>query len=146
MPLIRHSAGRQFYRWYFYDPAQPLDSQTKGIPVTLMRDSWFGGELGFAVVKDMSMGGCGILVSSSDQIPQRCWVQYDKDVKVRALVRYRKKVNDKLEFLGLEWMGRDQATRLNLLRKLRRRAFILKQNHFRLGSVNQRRKRPFQAE
>ncbi len=132
MPLIRHTAGRQFYRWYFYDPAQPLDSQTKGIPVTLMRDSWFGGELGFAVVKDMSMGGCGILVSSSDRIPKQCWVQYDKDVKVRALVRYRKKVNDKLEFLGLEWMGRDRAVRLNLLRKLRKRAFILQQNHFRL--------------
>lgn len=132
MPYLRQQGGRQFYRWYFYDPVQSLELQTKGISVRLLRSSWFGGEIGLAVVKDMSIGGCGLLVPTLDQVPDKFWVMYDNDIKVKALVRYRKKVNDKLEFLGLQWLGKDYAVRLKLLRRLRRMAFMQKHDHFRL--------------
>jgi hypothetical protein len=132
MPYLRQQGGRQFYRWYFYDPAQSLERQSKGIAVRVLRDSLFGGEIGFAVVKDMSIGGSGLLVPTLDKVPDKFWVMYDNDIKVKAMVRYRKKVNDKLEFLGLQWLGKDYAIRLRLLRRLRRQAFMQKHDHFRL--------------
>ncbi|WP_185714233.1 PilZ domain-containing protein [Rheinheimera mesophila] len=137
MPYLRQQPGRSYYRWYFYDPQQSLQTQTKGIAVKLKRLGWFGGEIGSAVVKDMSMGGAGLLAPLKDQVPDQFWVLYDKTTKVKARVCYRKTINDKLEFLGLEWQGKDNATRLQLLRKLRRRAFVLKQDNFRLVAVNQ---------
>jgi len=137
MPYLRQQPGRDFYRWYFYDPQQSLQTQTKGIAVKLKRLGWFGGEIGSAVVKDMSLGGAGLLAPLKDKVPEQFWVLYDKSTQVKAKVRYRTAINDKLEFLGLEWQGKDKAVRLKLLRKLRRRAFVLKQDNFRLVAVNQ---------
>ncbi len=137
MPYLRQQPGRNYYRWYFYDPQQSLQTQTKGIAVKLRRLGWFGSEIGSAVVKDMSMGGAGLLAPLKDKVPDQFWVLYDKTTKVKARVCYRKAINDKLEFLGLEWQGNDSAVRLRLLRKLRRRAFVLKQDNFRLVEVNQ---------
>jgi hypothetical protein len=137
MPYLRQQPGRSFYRWYFYDPAVSLQSQTKGIPVRLKQTGWFGQELGSAVVKDMSMGGAGLLVPLKDKVPDSFWVLYDKTTKVKARVCYRKVIDEKLEFLGLEWQGNDRTIRLTLLRKLRRRAFVLKQENFRLVEVRQ---------
>ena len=140
MPYLRQQPGRSFYRWYFYDPTVSLQQQTKGVPVRLKRPGWFGSDIGAAVVKDMSMGGAGVLVPLKDKAPATFWVLYDKTTKVKARVRYRKPINDKLEFLGLEWLGKDNATRLALLRKLRRRAFVMKQNNFRLVETSQQQK------
>lgn len=137
MPYLRQQPGRNYYRWYFYDPEQSLQTQTKGIAVKLKGLGWFGSEIGSAVVKDMSMGGAGVLVPLKDNVPEQFWVLYDKNTKVKARVCYRKAITDKLEFLGLEWQGNDSSVRLKLLRKLRRRAFVLKQDNFRLVEVNQ---------
>jgi hypothetical protein len=137
MPYLRQQPGRNYYRWYFYDPEQSLQTQTKGIAVKLKRLGWFGSDIGNAVVKDMSMGGAGVLAPLKDNVPDQFWVLYDKNTKVKARVCYRKAINDKLEFLGLEWQGNDSSVRLRLLRKLRRRAFVLKQDNFRLVEVNQ---------
>jgi hypothetical protein len=137
MPYLRQQPGRRFYRWYFYNPEQSLQTQTKGIAVKLKKPGWFGGEIGSAVVKDMSIGGAGLLAPLKDKVPDLFWVFYDKTTKVKAKVCYRKAVTDKLEFLGLQWLGNDKAVRLALLRKLRRRAFVLKQDKFRLVQNNQ---------
>jgi hypothetical protein len=137
MPYLRQQPGRNYYRWYFYDPQQSLQTQTKGIAVKLKRLGWFGSDIGSAVVKDMSMGGAGVLAPLKDNVPDQFWVLYDKNAKVKARVCYRKAITDKLEFLGLEWQDNDSSVRLKLLRKLRRRAFVLKQDNFRLVEVNQ---------
>lgn len=138
MPFLRKPVGRNFYRWYFYPPDQAMPLQTKGIAVRLRKTGWFGGLVGSAVVKDMSIGGAGVLVSVQDQVPTQLWVLYDERIKVRAMVRYRRQVNEKLEFLGLEWQGRNYPQRLALLRKLRRQAFDIRQPHFRPPATVQR--------
>lgn len=132
MPYPRQQPGRQFYRWYFYDPTQPLAAQTKGVPVKLKSTGWFGGEIGSAVVKDMSGGGAGVLVPRKDKVPGKFWVCYDRNTRVKAVVKYRQQVDDKLEFLGLAWVNADPQLVLKLLRKLRRRAFVIQQQPVRL--------------
>ena len=132
MPYPRQQPGRQFYRWYFYDPSQPLATQTKGVPVKLKSTSWFGGDIGSAVVKDMSGGGAGLLVPRKDKVPEKFWVGYDRETRVKAQVKYRQLVDDKLEFLGGSWVSAEPQLVLKLLRKLRRRAFVIKQQPVRL--------------
>ena len=77
MPYLRQQPGRSYYRWYFYDPEQSLQTQTKGIAVKLKRLGWFGNEIGSAVVKDMSMGGAGLLAPLKDKVPDEFWVLYE---------------------------------------------------------------------
>lgn len=127
MPYPRVQPGRRSYRWYFYDPKQPLLVQAKGVSVRLKAVGWFGKDVGFAVVKDMSSGGAGLLVSKKDAVPARFWVCYNRETKVKAQVKYRRAVGDKLEFLGLSWIGAEDQLVLTLLRKLRRKAFVIDQ-------------------
>ncbi|MDX3774306.1 hypothetical protein QE250_09285 [Chromatiaceae bacterium AAb-1] len=117
------AANRKYRRWYFAADSQPKEVQTNGVAVKLARRSWwFESFICNAVVKDVSLGGAGVLVPSTKTVPDAIVVRYEPDIRIKADVVYRQLVNDKLMFLGLNWESAAHEQRLKLLRKLSKKA------------------------
>lgn len=126
MPVIISDISRKHLRWYFAAATQPPETQASGVPVKLKEDRWFGRSICQGVVKDISLGGAGILVPSSKQIPDMLITIYDSTTRIKAEVIYRRPVSDKLTFLGLRWVTSDREKHLRLLRRLSKKAFRVK--------------------
>ncbi|NRQ42907.1 PilZ domain-containing protein [Rheinheimera sp. YQF-2] len=123
MPLTKPEISRKYLRWYFCTANEPHESQTKGVPVKLLQSGLFGSQICLAVVKDMSLGGAGLLAPVSKTVPDLIVVQYDGQTRIKAEVVYRRQVSDKLVFLGLSWLDAKRELRLNLLRRLSKKAY-----------------------
>ncbi|MEE2024050.1 MULTISPECIES: PilZ domain-containing protein [Alkalimonas] len=128
MPITKTDVSRKYLRWYFCAANQPHEVQTKGVPVTLWQSSLFGSQICKAVVKDMSLGGVGLLAPLSKNVPDVILVQYDERIRMAAEVVYRRQVSDKLVFLGLSWLDAKREQRLKLLRLLSKKAYRLSQD------------------
>lgn len=96
--------------------------------MTLWQSSLFGSQICKAVVKDMSLGGVGLLAPLSKNVPDVILVQYDERIRMAAEVVYRRQVSDKLVFLGLSWLDAKREQRLKLLRLLSKKAYRLSQD------------------
>ena len=123
MPLTKPDVSRKYLRWYFCTANQPHEVQTKGVPVKLLQSGLFGNQICLAVVKDMSLGGAGLLAPVSKTVPDLIVVKYDEQTRIKAEVVYRRQVSDKLVFLGLSWLDAKREQRLNLLRRLSKKAY-----------------------
>ena len=123
MVATKPDVSRKYLRWYFCTANQPLETQTKGIPVKLRQSGLFGSQICQAVVKDMSLGGAGLLVPLAKTVPDIVMVEYDNQFKIKAEVVYRRQVSDKLVFLGISWLDAKREQRLNLLRRLSKKAY-----------------------
>lgn len=119
---INSDASRRYLRWYFCTASLPHEQQAQGIPVKFYQSGLFGKQICLAVLKDISLGGAGVLVPLSRPVPELITVQYDKDTRIEAAVVYRRQVSDKLVFLGLSWRDNKRQQRLKLLRKLSKKA------------------------
>ncbi len=118
------AANRKYRRWYFAaDESQPKEIQTNGVAVKLARQGWFGAAhlVCHAVVKDISLGGAGVLVPATIQVPDAVFVMYQQ-IRIKAQVVYRQQVTDKLIFLGIDWENAPYEQRLKVLRKLSRKS------------------------
>src|SRR5690606_12089488 len=94
MPLTKPDISRKYLRWYFCTANQPHESQTKGVPVKLLQSGLFGSQICLAVVKDMSLGGAGLLAPVSKTVPDLIVVKYDEQTRIKAEVVYRRQVSD----------------------------------------------------
>ena len=119
---INSDASRRYLRWYFCTASLPHEQQAQGIPVKLYQSGLFGKQLCLAVLKDISLGGAGVLVPLSRTVPEVITVVYDNDTRIDAAVVYRRQVSDKLVFLGLSWRDNKRQQRLKLLRRLSKKA------------------------
>ncbi|HEX5793009.1 MAG TPA: PilZ domain-containing protein [Rheinheimera sp.] len=123
MPVTKPDVSRRYLRWYFCTANQPHESQTQGIAVKLKQPGLFGSQLCLAVVKDMSLGGAGLLVPLSKTVPDTIVVEYDSQTRIKAEVVYRRRVSDKLEFLGISYLDTKREQRLHLLRRFSKKAY-----------------------
>ncbi|GAA0561412.1 MULTISPECIES: PilZ domain-containing protein [Rheinheimera] len=123
MPATKPDIARRYLRWYFSTANQPHETQTKGIAVKLKQPGLFGSQLCQAVVKDISLGGAGLLAPLSKAVPDMLVVEYDSETRIKAEVIYRRAVSDKLEFLGISWLDTKREQRLRLLRRLSKKAY-----------------------
>ena len=74
-------------------------------------------------MKDISLGGAGLLAPLSKAVPDVLVVEYDSETRIKAEVIYRRAVSDKLEFLGISWLDTKREQRLRLLRRLSKKAY-----------------------
>ncbi|HEY0924362.1 PilZ domain-containing protein [Rheinheimera pacifica] len=123
MVATKPEASRKYLRWYFSAQSQPVAIQSKGIAVKLWQSGLFGSQICQAVVKDMSLGGAGLLAPLAKTVPDIVMVEYDNQFKIKAEVVYRRQVSDKLVFLGISWLDAKREQRLNLLRRLSKKAY-----------------------
>lgn len=123
MVAIKPDMSRKYLRWYFCTANQPAETQTKGIAVKLWQSGLFGSQICQAVVKDISLGGAGLLVPLTKTVPDIISVEYHQQLRIKAEVVYRRQVSDKLVFLGISWLDAKRELRLNLLRRLSKKAY-----------------------
>ncbi|WP_215396171.1 PilZ domain-containing protein [Rheinheimera oceanensis] len=123
MVATKPDVSRKYLRWYFSSASQPHETQTKGIAVKLWQSGLFGSQICQAVVKDISLGGAGLLAPLTKTVPDIVMVEYDNQFKIKAEVVYRRQVSDKLVFLGISWLDAKREQRLNLLRRLSKKAY-----------------------
>lgn len=115
-------AARRYLRWYFCTANLPHEQQAQGIAVKFYQPGLFGKQICLAVLKDISLGGAGVLVPLSRAVPDMVTVEYNNDTRINAAVVYRRQVSDKLVFLGLSWRDHKRQQRLKLLRQLSKKA------------------------
>ncbi len=94
----------------------PKELQHDGYPVKLSWPwilDWFGCN---GVMKDVSLGGCGLLVSAEKKVPEFIIVQLNEQTRLKAKVVYRNNVTPKLLFLGVDWGEEDEPLRHEAVR------------------------------
>lgn len=104
------SSRRHFTRYYFGDKTQPLQQQSGGLVVMLREASLLlGEELGRVIIKDISTGGAGVLVSSIIKVPKKALIVFPKESGIKpqkVLVVYTRQLNPALNFYGLQWANK----------------------------------------
>lgn len=123
MVATNPDATRKYLRWYFNANNQPVALQSKGIAVKIWHTGLFGSQICQAVVKDVSLGGAGLLIPQSKVVPDVIAVEYDNQFKIKAEVVYRRQINNELVFLGISWLDAKHEQRLSLLRRLSKKAY-----------------------
>ncbi|MCH1929364.1 PilZ domain-containing protein [Shewanella sp. A25] len=109
--------GQRLYKRHAlsYEEA-PKELQHDGYAVKLHWPwilEWFGCS---AIMKDVSLGGCGVLVPIEKNVPKRVMVQLNDETRLKAIVVYRKEVSPKLMFLGIDWGNESEANRHEAVR------------------------------
>ncbi|WP_394244736.1 PilZ domain-containing protein [Vibrio astriarenae] len=114
-----NEAKRKYIRWYFWMPEEPFKSQANGLAVQLKQPGWFKNKLlGRAVIKDISMGGAGVLISNRIQIPEKVIVAIPDGDEFTADVVYQRDEGDLFTFLGLTWSDSNDARRMDLINQV----------------------------
>lgn len=110
---------RKFQRWYLFTQQESPEQQSQGISVQLKASSLFGGKLAQAVVKDVSLGGAGILLSAKQPVPQQFKLVYQGKYSVEAEVVYRQPLTERLLFCGIRWDKSSRHKRFDAIRLVR---------------------------
>jgi hypothetical protein len=108
---------RNYKRWYLNhkDEHLSLAIQRGGIAVKLKHPWLFGYQICQGVIKDVSVGGAGLLVPAEKKLPKRVVVVFNQLYSFTGLVRYSKSINDQLKFIGLEWVTKSEQERMDLV-------------------------------
>ena len=117
---------RNFKRWNLNpkDAYEPESVQRGGIAVELLRDFIIDISLSHAVAKDISLGGVGLLVPAEKKIPKRFIVVFDEYSRLTGQIMYRRQINDKLIFLGVEWVTKNSNKRSVIVKRLQEKARV----------------------
>ncbi|MBB1387113.1 MULTISPECIES: PilZ domain-containing protein [unclassified Pseudoalteromonas] len=115
---------RNYKRWNLNpkDNFEPEAVQRGGVSVELLRNFFFDISICHAVAKDISLGGVGLLVPSEKTIPDTVTVVFDEHSRLVGKVMYRRKVNEKLAFLGVEWTTKNDKKRSTIVTRLQQQA------------------------
>ncbi|MDR9826447.1 PilZ domain-containing protein [Vibrio sp. FNV 38] len=114
-----NEAKRKYIRWYFWMPEEPFKSQTSGLAVQLKQTGWFKKKpLGRAVIKDISLGGAGVLVSNRIQVPDKIIVEIPDGDEFVADVVYQRDEGELFTFLGLTWADKNDDRRMKLIEQV----------------------------
>lgn len=115
---------RSYKRWNLNpkDNYEPEAIQRGGIGVQLLRNFFIDISVCHAVAKDISVGGVGILVPAEKTIPNTLTVVFDEYSRLVGRVMYRRQVNEKLVFLGVEWTSKNERKRSAIVTRLQQQA------------------------
>ncbi|PCC12262.1 PilZ domain-containing protein [Pseudoalteromonas sp. JB197] len=115
---------RNYKRWNLNqkDNYEPESVQRGGIAVELLRNFFIDFSICHAVAKDISVGGVGLLVPAERAIPDKIIVVFDKHNRLVGKVMYRRSVNEKLMFLGVEWVTKNERKKSKIVSYLQQQA------------------------
>ena len=115
---------RNYKRWNLKpkDNYEPEAIQRGGVGVQLLRNFFIDISICHAVAKDISVGGVGILVPAEKTIPNTLTVVFDEYSRLAGKVMYRRQVNEKLMFLGVEWTSKNESKRSAIVKRLQQQA------------------------
>ncbi|MCH1923269.1 PilZ domain-containing protein [Shewanella sp. C32] len=94
----------------------PEELQHDGIAVRLhwpLIIKWFGCN---AIMKDVGLGGTGLLVPVDKKVPSRIVVEIDETVSLKGKVVHRRQISEKLMFLGVDWRREPDSKRRRMLK------------------------------
>ncbi|MBU2926107.1 PilZ domain-containing protein [Colwellia sp. 4_MG-2023] len=111
---------RLYKRWYLNhkDEHLSLAIQRSGIAVKLKHPWLFGYQICQGVIKNVSVGGAGLLVPAEKKLPKRVVVAFNQIESFTGLVKYSKSINEQLKFVGLEWATKNEQERMDLVANL----------------------------
>lgn len=110
---------RKYHRWYLCTQQESPEQQSQGVSIEIRGGSRFGRKVGRAIIKDISLGGAGILLSAKQPIPEVFRLVYQNSYSSKAEVVYRRPLNGHLIFCGIRWYESNRHKRLKMLRLLR---------------------------
>jgi len=115
---------RNYKRWNLNskDNYEPEAIQRGGVGVQLLRNFFIDISICHAVAKDISVGGVGLLVPAEKTIPKTLLVVFDEYSRLAGKVMYRRQVNEKLIFLGVEWTSKNESKRSTIVKRLQQQA------------------------
>lgn len=118
------NSKRSHPRWPLYRTSSdiPEAMQQGGIAVKLHHPWFFNYFLCRAVIKDISVGGAGILVPNEHRLPRKIRVAFNDNNGFVGLVKYTRTVTEKLNFVGIEWQSKDELKRIELVAELQKQA------------------------
>lgn len=95
---------REHPRWQLSDDSVPLQLQSTGLPAQL----WGAGLLfdkliGQVVIKDLSMGGAGVLAPSRYRVPKKISLVLEGAPGLSGEVMHRREIGPSLVFYGVRW-------------------------------------------
>ncbi|MGL6314833.1 PilZ domain-containing protein [Vibrio sp. WXL103] len=97
-------------------PDEPIKSQASGVAVQLKQPGWFSNKLlGRAVIKDISLGGAGILVSNRVEVPKNILIETSTGHLFNAEVVYQRDEGELFTFLGVLWTDNNDEARIELI-------------------------------
>lgn len=119
---------RSYKRWNLNlkDNYELESVQLGGVGVQLLRRCFIDIPLCHGVAKDISVGGVGLLVPAEKAIPDKFIVVFDKANRLTGKVTYRREVSDKLVFLGVEWISKNERLRSDIVNHLQLQAQLKK--------------------
>ncbi|MCF7518755.1 MULTISPECIES: PilZ domain-containing protein [Pseudoalteromonas] len=104
------------------DTQLPAAMQQGGIAVKLHHSWLFNYFICRAVVKDISVGGAGMLVPNEHKLPGKVRVAFNDSNAFIGTIRYTYPVTEKLNFVGIEWQKKDELRRIELVAELQKQA------------------------
>lgn len=115
---------RNYKRWNLNpkDNYEPEALQRGGIAVEILRNFFIDISICHAVAKDISVGGVGLLVPAEKTIPNTFTVVFDEYSRLAGRIMYRRSVNEKLMFLGVEWVTKNERKRSEIVTRLQQQA------------------------
>ncbi|WP_334021365.1 PilZ domain-containing protein [Alteromonas sp. S015] len=102
---FEEEAKRQFERLHLDVSGEAEEIQSQGLPISVHRAGLFGRLLCCGVLKDISEGGAGILIPRVDKLDGKLVLRFAGKLKLDVAVRYRRRISDRLEFVGVQWDG-----------------------------------------
>lgn len=120
---------RSYKRWSLNpkDSYEPEAIQRGGVGVQLLRNFFIDISICHAVAKDISIGGVGLLVPAEKKIPDKLTVVFDENSRLTGKVMYRREVNVKLIFLGVEWTTKNEKKKSTIIARLQQQAQFKKE-------------------
>lgn len=107
---------REFPRWHLSDDSVPLELQSRGLPAQLWGSGLlFDKLIGQVVIKDLSMGGAGVLAPSRYRVPNKVRLALAGAPPLGAVVMHRRRIGESLVFYGLQWRRVRQQHLLDII-------------------------------
>ncbi|GIU51139.1 MULTISPECIES: hypothetical protein [Shewanella] len=95
--------NRDHVRLSLRDSKEELSQACDGISVKLHKKGWFlMEEIGIANIKDMSLGGVGLITPLTLELKQEVWVEIQQSFFAFTIMR-QYPINQKLNFIGGKW-------------------------------------------
>ena len=101
--MSKNKIERKYKRIALTQETAPRKLQSQGVPAKLLRGPLFNFMLCHAVLKDISVGGAGVLVPSAKEIPDKVRVSIADKLNLKARVVRRQQISEELMYLGIVW-------------------------------------------
>ena len=109
---------------------EPIEHQAQGISVVLGVGIPFSKPICYGVMKDVSLGGAGILVPAERNIPtNRVLMIRINGIVAKGKLIYQKPLTERLSFVGIHWAETSIKRKVQLYRILRKLIRRARTNH-----------------